>query len=358
LRLENRGTAVSPDVRVQLRDDLHLRFFNDEVSLGDIAAGESMIVNIPAVAIADRNRPQLAQPQLIVQDGVYGAVEWLWAQFPIEKRPVDVTPPTVRLDAILQENLLDGELSSAEFTWTGITHDNSEVKEVEICLMDGSCETAALDLDLSGTSGRWSYRLPLPDTEGESYTVTVTAVDGDLNRSQPMTLSFTVYNGPPDLTIMTAPGTALLSTCYRLDRKTPPLLAGEIASTGQLEGVYVFIEREGKAGRWLRATVNENLWSFTPELTHTGRYRFLVESRDDRGTAKTSGPVYVTVRANNTRVTTTPYGSAAVKGAFIALQMPASPAAAWSQLEWQTAGGKWVLVVGWQGTLDENGHVL
>jgi len=355
LQYENVGTAVVPDARVQLHDDPRLRFFASEIRLGDVTAGQSGEVQIPAIAIADPSATGMAQPQLAVWDSVYGVADWFWAQFPVQARPNDTTPPTVELAASLQTGLANGELSPGQFTWTGSTQDNAEVGTVEICVM-GGCETVTAVPDVPGTAGDWTYTLPLPDTEGVDYEVTVTAVDAAGNRSEPLNLPFTVYNGPPDLTI-TAPAAALLADYYAPNAQTPPLLHGQIAAGGQLAGVYVFVQREGEAGRWLRAAVNGRAWSLTPALPAAGRYRFLAQSRDANGRVKAFGPVFVDVQTNQTVINTRPYPSTSVPGAFIELQIAALPGG-WTQVEWQTAAGDWISVSGWQGTPDVNGRVL
>lgn len=155
---------------------------------------------------------------------------------------VDLTPPTVRLDAASEAALADGLIGPDELRLGGLVMDDQAASAVIICLNEargGPCrQTAAV----GGAEGRWAFSLE--GTPDGSHELTVYGLDAAGNRSPALQRSFTLDLTLPEITLSLGDGGRLTGTAR---------------DASGIAAVYVRIVTN-EAGSWQQADLAGESW--------------------------------------------------------------------------------------------------
>ncbi|MCB0240061.1 MAG: hypothetical protein KDH08_15760, partial [Anaerolineae bacterium] len=104
---------------------------------------------------------------------------------PVHHLIVDTSPPTVTLDATVDDFLADGFINGAELIWNGAAEDDYEVRRVAVCLDDvytTGCEPANSSLPAPSVTWQYDFNSVLAG-DGISQTVSLHGFDAVGNRS-------------------------------------------------------------------------------------------------------------------------------------------------------------------------------
>lgn len=193
---------------------------------------------------------------------------------------VDTNAPTVTFE---DGALDDGYIGMGEGRLTGLVTDDREAESAEICL-NGACQTLDVNPD-SAASGRWATDLPIADTDGLTVTLVVTGTDAVGNLSQPITSDFRIDTVAPVITVTNAMVGDVVAS---------GMLEGMVSDGGELDKIFVRVERQYEDTTWSEATVNGDQWSFdATTVRYTERYTLTVEAYDMADNARFVGPFFV-----------------------------------------------------------------
>jgi hypothetical protein len=204
---------------------------------------------------------------------------------------VDTLPPTVSLDIASQSILSNTVLGPADTLLSGQIQDNAQVRSVDFCLSQPGEGESCYEVELSennGQTGAWSAILHVPlGVDNDSQALFLYGYDAAGNRSdQPYEQTFRFDTVPPSVTITTQ-----LSVISPADYfiNPQPILAGTASDgSGQVEIVVRMTSAGGGAQRTV-IPVNNNQWSYLPEISAAGVYSLSLQARDAAGNLTSLG---------------------------------------------------------------------
>ncbi len=214
---------------------------------------------------------------------------------------VDTQPPAVSLDPASQWVLANTVLGPRGASLSGQIQDNGQVMSVDVCLNPpdqpaGSTDCQTVDLSANYIlTGTWNAALPLPlGVDDASRKLTVYGRDAAGNRStEPVEQIFWFDTASPRVTVATQLSTIRLPSYAA---QPFPLLAGTASDgSGRVEIVVRLVSPDRGAQRTV-IDVQDNQWSYIPEIGAPGDYSLALQARDAAGnlTSLGSWPLQVT----------------------------------------------------------------
>jgi hypothetical protein len=206
---------------------------------------------------------------------------------------VDLLPPTITLDSASEATLTAAVIGPGKITLSGQIEDNDQVKNVEVCKHSPdttalvNCKSIELNVD-NLVNGTWSITLMTPPgMDYISYTMHFYAWDAAGNRSaEPLEYTLWVDTVAPEVTVDTKVGTISL---YKHMHNPLPVLAGTASDGSGTVDIVVRMTAPGYGTQRSVIPVDNNYWSYTPEINAVGAYSLLLEARDAAGNLTTLG---------------------------------------------------------------------
>jgi hypothetical protein len=214
---------------------------------------------------------------------------------------VDTQPPAVSLDPASQWVLANTVLGPRGASLSGQIQDNGQVMSVDVCVNPpdqpaGSTDCQTVDLSANHIlTGAWNATLPAPlGVDDVSRKLTIYGRDAAGNRStEPIEQVFRFDTAPPRVTVATQLSTIRLPSYAA---QPFPLLAGAASDgSGRVEIVVRLVSPDRGAQRTV-IDVQDNEWSYIPEIGAPGVYSLALQARDAAGnlTSLGSWPLQVT----------------------------------------------------------------
>ncbi|MFZ0546257.1 MAG: LamG-like jellyroll fold domain-containing protein, partial [Candidatus Promineifilaceae bacterium] len=203
---------------------------------------------------------------------------------------VDSTPPTLTVDF---ENRTFGV---GIHNLSGGMVDDRGIGTIHVCLEDNECSVHVVNPSINtppgalAEDGIWStYLLPPSDFEvdGQEQTVTVYGEDLAGNRSETITVTYSMDNTPPDLVVV--------QVADQIPGIGSHLVLSGTVSDGSHSVVNVLVDPPSGPRQRLSASVAGNAWSFSAAWTTPGTYTMWVQAIDAAGNTTTVGSFTVTV---------------------------------------------------------------
>ena len=212
--------------------------------------------------------------------------------------PVDITPPTVQLDARVQEFLADGIIGPSEFEWSGRVVDNREARSLVFCPDNtGALNCTTLDVTPAG-SAQGAWQLVLGDLlAGDNITKTLTldGVDGAGNYADsPLQRTIRVDTVPPVLTAQQSDSTRF---------------TGRVTDGGALRSLRAIIMLPDGSSRvdeiaFKRTPSTSSTWSYQLAETAVGAYKVVVAAEDEAGNSASTATFSVEIQSLPTATST------------------------------------------------------
>jgi hypothetical protein len=206
---------------------------------------------------------------------------------------VDTLPPTASLDIASQSTLTATVIGPVNTVLSGLIQDNRMVKSVDFCQRTAEDQAAescqAVELSSNNVlTGTWSTNLVLPlGVDYASQTLSLYGWDAAGNRSaQPQEYTFWYDTAAPNVAVTRRVPSVALGT---YSTNPQPILAGT-ASDGS--GFVEIVVRMTSAETGTQRTVipvQDNQWSYLPEINDTGIFSLSLEGRDSAGNLTSLG---------------------------------------------------------------------
>jgi Bacterial Ig-like domain (group 3)/Bacterial Ig-like domain len=205
---------------------------------------------------------------------------------------IDTLPPIVSLDSASQ-SALSTVIGRVATTISGEIQDNGQVKNVDVCLNpadqqgDASCQTVELSTN-NVLTGNWSTTLLMPlGVDYASRTLSIYGWDAAGNRStQSLDRTFWFDTLPPSVELTTQLFSVSLVD-YSEDPQ--PILAGRANDgSGQVE-IVVRMTSPASGTQRTVIPVEDNQWSYIPEIRARGVYSLSLQARDAAGNLTSLG---------------------------------------------------------------------
>jgi uncharacterized repeat protein (TIGR01451 family) len=204
---------------------------------------------------------------------------------------VDNVPPTVTVDAALDDALADGYMSADEARIGGQVIDDQQASRAKRCTPGLSSLECALLSVRPGTAptGTWSHKVATEGVDGITQTLVLYGYDKVGNRSEPLTRTFRVDAVAPAITVTTATsGTILLPAAHHL--------SGLVSDGGAVSTVRVVVQAPNGDLYAEAIVLDGTTWAFDlPAGTLDGIYLLWVEAIDAAGNVGIVGPFQITV---------------------------------------------------------------
>jgi hypothetical protein len=213
---------------------------------------------------------------------------------------IDTLPPAITLDAASESSLSTAVLGPAKLNLSGQIQDNDQVKSVEICLgpitqpaginppsASTSCQPVELTAN-DGLTGDWSATLQVPaGVDYASQVITFYGSDAAGNRStQPLERAIWFDTVSPQVTVTTQISMISLG----LYSQNPiPILAGAARDGSGWVEITVRMKSPGVGTQRTVIPVQNNQWSYIPEIGAAGGYSLVLEARDSAGNLTSLG---------------------------------------------------------------------
>jgi hypothetical protein len=193
---------------------------------------------------------------------------------------VDLTAPTVNLDAATEAALVDGFITAAESMFDGAVNDDQEASSVEICT---EIETGLFNCEIrevmpgDAPTGDWVLDLDVADADGLPTTMTFAGIDAAGNISLRITRTFQIDSVGPVITAtqhITAADAPLSGVT---------VLSGSVSDGGGVDSVYVRVKAPNGSVTFEQLALSGGDWTYTPTFTAGGTYILTVEAYDLAG---------------------------------------------------------------------------
>lgn len=247
---------------------------------------------------------------------------------------VDSVPPTVTFSVETTETYSDTIASGTRFSFSGQTHDNRAVSQVEVCLRqegvqgDDDCAWAHLQLE-GGQDGGWSHTVIQPGGQDDvTHTVSIHALDLVGNWSEESALHLAVAGslspaGASDLALRldnVAPAITVTGAITEMEAlpNRPPMtvISGTATDGGGLGTLYALVRTPaGDMQTQFVGHDDSGAWWYDMPPSTAGEYALWVNAVDEAGNAITFGPHYLELTCRAAALTATLVNAETVVGA-------------------------------------------
>jgi len=205
----------------------------------------------------------------------------------------DSQPPSVTLDIASQSALTTTVIGPIRTYLTGQIQDNDLVKSVDFCQRPAgensaeSCQPVELTANNVQT-GTWSTTLLVPlGVDYASQTLSFFGWDAAGNRST-LPLEYTIWFDTVAPKVMVT--TRLPSISLPAYSANPqPILAGTASDGSDHVEIVVHMTAPGFGAQRTVVPVQNNQWSYIPEINSTGVYSLSLQARDTAGNLTSLG---------------------------------------------------------------------
>jgi hypothetical protein len=197
---------------------------------------------------------------------------------------VDLSAPSLTLDASVDDALADGYMGPGEFFIHGTVADNEKIHTVELCLEDTDVVCFnSLVTPPDGTAGSWGIDVAAwQNGDGVTQTLTLVGEDKAGNTSEPISRTYKVDVVAPVIEVETF----TIQAADGGEESTPSVLNVEMSGTvtdgGEVDEVRVRVSYNGQVS-WYNAVVSGDSWTFVRSFVGPGSYLFTAEAYDVAG---------------------------------------------------------------------------
>ncbi|RLT41667.1 MAG: hypothetical protein DWI57_06650 [Chloroflexi bacterium] len=200
---------------------------------------------------------------------------------------VDISPPTVLLDATVTDFLADGFINGLELFWAGQVVDDKQVARLSICQGDALGDGCAENTLFGEAVAPWQrdFADEWRDTDGVAHDLALTGKDAAGNRTTiPLTRTFVVDTVSPVITVTAPISESFVVAIGGAD--TP--IAGSVSDGSGIARMTALLSTP--AGQFLVADVPVagNTWRYLPQLAAEGEYLLILVAWDRAGNATTT----------------------------------------------------------------------
>ncbi|MCB0001512.1 MAG: cadherin-like domain-containing protein, partial [Anaerolineae bacterium] len=206
---------------------------------------------------------------------------------PIHHLIVDTSPPTVTLDATVDDFLADGFINGAELLWNGQATDDYEVSRVAVCTdatYNTACQSASTSLPAPSVTWQYDFNSVLAG-DGISQTVSLHGFDAVGNRSvTPLVRTFIVDTVSPVITT-----TVPANVRSVLTPEETQTYSGTVGDGGGVALMTALVVPPDGVLRVEPVQLDGGDWSFTPLLDQLGEYLIQITATDLAGNVSSTG---------------------------------------------------------------------
>jgi hypothetical protein len=183
---------------------------------------------------------------------------------------------------------------------TGALTDERQTGIIRVCREDGECIDHAIipqpDIPPGAVSdnGIWTSYLLEPtglEVDGQEVVLKIYGLDAAGNRTDPVTVTYTLDNKPPELNVTYLAGF--------IPAQSTHIIASGTVTDGTNVDVNVLVDPPLGSRQRLKAVVNGDGWEFIHGWTETGHYTLWVQAIDAAGNTTTIGPFIIMVGEAN-----------------------------------------------------------